>query len=487
MAKNKLIDEDFFARLIVKHATDSMVFTDADGLTLWANPPFTRMSGYTPDELIGKKPGSVLQGKDTDRATVVKISEAIRTRQTIRTELLNYAKDGTPYWIDLTITPVQDAKGKLTHFMSIERDITDSKLLAQKTSEALAAERAHQYERRLLSKMSEWLFSTQTIEELKDVVTKSMVKVFPNTEGALYIYSNSRDVLELTSSWVGLDFDAHLKAEECWALRRGRAYAFGSSDIDLPCAHGNDSDTPYFCLPIMAHGDTIGLLHIRFTDRSIQDLQDPTLATAHQQAFELALICAEQISLAAANVRLQSELQDRSVKDPLTGLWNRRWFMDMSQSQIQRARLDRQDYSLVMLDVDHFKRFNDAYGHDAGDAVLKQLAELLTKISTGNIFACRLGGEEFAVICYAMDRSDAALIFERLRQDLTALEISYDGKKLPPITMSGGIAMLREAEDINELLRRADDALYRAKDLGRDRVEIEGRLSDARGGKRKAG
>ena len=465
-------EADFFAPLIVRHVTDSMVFTDAKGLTIWANEPFSRMSGYTPDELHGKKPGSILQGADTDATTVAKISTAIKTRQTIRTELLNYAKDGTPYWIDLTITPVYDDQGELTHFMSIERDITERKLLAEQTTAALEAEQMRREERRTLSKMSEWLFAAQSIVELREVVTRSMSRLFPETEGSLYIYSNSRDVLEQTGGWGANPGDPHLKAEQCWALRRGRAYAYGMSDIDLSCSHGGLGATAYFCLPIIAHGDTIGLLHINYPDLPVSTLREPEATKTLSQAFELALICAEQISLAAANVRLQTELQDRSVKDPLTGLWNRRWFMDMAQSQVQRARTDGTDYTLIMLDVDHFKRFNDAYGHDAGDMVLKMLADCLSKFAVGNVFACRLGGEEFAIICNAMDPSDAAMIYERIRQDLAEMKIVYMNEKLPAVTISGGIAKLAPEEDIGSLMRRADTALYAAKSNGRDRIEF---------------
>ena len=470
--KHPKTDADFFAPLIVRHATDSMVFTDPDGLTLWANEPFSRMSGYTSGELIGKKPGAVLQGTDTDAATVARISTAIKMRQTIRTELLNYTKSGAPYWFDLTITPVYDDRGSLTHFMSIERDITESKLLAEQTAAALAAEQMQRQERRTLLKVSEWLFSAQNITELREVVTRSMSKLFPGTDGALYIFSNSRDVLERTGGWGAVPDDPHLKPVQCWALRRGRAFAYGMSDIDLSCSHGGLGDTAYFCLPIIAHSDTIGLLHISYPDLAVAALRDTTCAQAHAQAYELALICAEQISLAAANVRLQTELQDRSVKDPLTGLWNRRWFMDMAQSQFQRARADGSDYALIMLDVDHFKRFNDVYGHDAGDLVLKMLADSMSKFAVGNVFACRLGGEEFAIICNDMDPCDAEMIYERMRQDLANMKIVNMDETLPAVTISAGIAKLANDEDLGSLMRRADTALYTAKSNGRDRAEF---------------
>ena len=159
--------EETFAPLIVKHATDSMVFTDTEGLVLWANQPLMEMSGFELDEVIGKKPGAMLQGSKTDPATVAEIRAAIKARKTIRTELLNYTKSGDPYWIDLTITPVFDQSGELTHFMSIERDITDSKELTRKISAALSEEQTRRRERKVLSQMSEWLFAAQSLKSYR--------------------------------------------------------------------------------------------------------------------------------------------------------------------------------------------------------------------------------------------------------------------------------------------------------------------------------
>ena len=285
--------EETFAPLIVKHATDSMVFTDTEGLVLWANQPLMEMSGFELDEVIGKKPGAMLQGSKTDPATVAEIRAAIKARKTIRTELLNYTKSGDPYWIDLTITPVFDQSGELTHFMSIERDITDSKELTRKTSAALSEEQTRRRERKVISQMSEWLFAAQSLEELQNVVTRSMSRLFPETQGELYVYSNSRDVLDLVSSWGEPECSPHLHADQCWALRRGRGYAYGTSEIDFACDHVGAEDHPYFCLPIIAHGDTIGLLHITFSNLlAVRDKSD-VIAKVLAPSFEMAQICAE--------------------------------------------------------------------------------------------------------------------------------------------------------------------------------------------------
>ena len=476
------------ADLIVENATDSMVFTNPEGLTVWVNKPFVQMSGYDLSEMVGKKPGSLLQGPDTDPQTVAKIRAAVEARQTIRTEILNYTKDGCEYWIDLKITPIFDHDGRLTHFMSIERDVTEVKQLMRSTEAALVKEQERRRERKVLSQMSEWLFAAQCMEELQAVVARSMERLFPNTKGELFIYSNSRDILDRVSAWGAGHHPMHLQADECWGLRRGRAYSYGTSEIDFVCNHVDSENHPYFCLPIIAHGDTIGLLHITFLElqahaeaagrvcsKTAKARSGPSCEKTKEtlsSALDLAQICAEQISLAAANVRLQTELQNRSVKDALTGLWNRRWFLDMANREIRRAQASGTPLSLVMLDVDHFKKFNDAHGHDAGDAVLKVLAAHMSDVGSESIFPCRIGGEEFVLICSNATAYDASSVVGNLRQRLSEAHIVYSGSALPGVTVSAGVAELSHHEDLQSLMKRADEALYAAKRGGRDRAVI---------------
>ena len=188
--------------------------------------------------------------------------------------------------------------------------------------------------------------------------------------------------------------------------------------------------------------------------------------------LELAQMCAEQISLAAANVRLHSELRNKSVKDALTGLWNRRWFLEMAVQEIRRAETKGKPLTLAMIDADHFKKFNDAHGHDAGDTVLKVLASHLSDMDVPGCFPCRIGGEEFAVVCSGIDATRATDIMDGLRSGLSEAQILYSGKVLPRVTISVGVAEFASGEDLESLMRRADQALYAAKNAGRDRIVI---------------
>ncbi|MBO6756038.1 MAG: diguanylate cyclase [Roseibium sp.] len=465
-------DAELFSNLIAKHCTDSIVFTDPAGLTLWANTPFSIMTGYALEEIVGKKPGAVLQGPDTDPKTVADIRRALAAQKRIRTEILNYTRQGDPYWIDLTITPVHDSHGNLTHFMSIERDISDRKNHTEETEKSLLVEFERRRERKILSQMAEWLFAARSQAELQDIVAKSMDRMFPGTSGAFFVYSNSRDILKRVSHWGNPCSTSHLHANECWSLRKGRAYSYGTTEIYFSCEHAEDIDHVYFCLPIIAHGETIGMMHISFPDHPINETDCERLKDALTATWELSLICAEQVSLATANVKLQDELQQRSVKDTLTGLWNRRWFNETASREVQRANESGASLCLASIDIDHFKKFNDTFGHDAGDVVLKAFGVAMQEQFTGSWFPCRMGGEEFCVLCCAVSPEDVLSQLHELRKALAQGNLIYDGKKLPAVAFSSGVSVLETAEDLTSFIKRSDEALYESKMAGRNRDTV---------------
>lgn len=187
--------------------------------------------------------------------------------------------------------------------------------------------------------------------------------------------------------------------------------------------------------------------------------------------WDISLICAEQISLAIANVRLRQELQERSVRDPLTGLWNRRWFMERAAREFSLAAHEGRSLALISLDVDHFKSFNDRFGHEAGDLVLREVGQVLLANSDATILPCRTGGEEFVLICLDLDGQACLGRAEALREAIAALSLASGGRSLPQITISGGLALFgRDGLHLAEVLAASDRALYRAKAEGRNRI-----------------
>lgn len=463
-----------YASLIAEHGSDSIVVTGCDGYVVWSNPAFSSLSGYALEEMVGRKPGDILQGGETDPATVEAISKAVSERRPIRTEILNYTKSGTPYWIELNITPIFDEDGKHTHFMSIERDVTSRKELEKQARISQAREELRRDQRQHLSLANEWLHATKSLKELLTVVRKSMSFVAPNSSGALYLYSNSRDVLDLSCEWGDTDYQEHIEPDDCWALRRGRPYIYGLTDIEFSCPHQyNLPDHPSICIPILAHGDTIGLMTLTFDKISIRATPREEIDAQISTYCETALACSEQISLAIANVQLRQQLQDQSVRDQLTDLWNRRWFTDFAHRELNRAAHKGQNLSLISVDADHFKRFNDQHGHDAGDMVLKQISGIMREVFGTAMPPCRIGGEEFVIVAPETDADKAFELTERFREKIADHQIIYQDFLLPRITISAGIASFPEdGDDLSTLMRSADHALYAAKKGGRNLIVL---------------
>ncbi|AUQ75031.1 sensor domain-containing diguanylate cyclase [Phaeobacter sp. BS52] len=315
----------------------------------------------------------------------------------------------------------------------------------------------------LLGELNEWLQSSRSLDELFDMVARFMTHILPTAEGSVYVYSNSRDVLDGCASWNGGTHKDHIHPEECWGLRRGRTYEFGASEIDFVCEHAEPHDgRAYYCFPILAHGETVGLMHLR----ALSDVTEE-----FTQSKKLAQMCAEQISMAIANVRMRDQLHDQSVRDPLTGLFNRRHMTETLRKSINASQKSGIPLSLIAVDVDHFKKFNDNHGHDAGDMVLRAVGSVLEQACDGEEVACRPGGEEFTLILPGASQEDVMTKAELLRQAVEAIVVRYGEKALPGISISLGVAHYpRHGTMPQDLLRASDEALYEAKAKGRNQV-----------------
>jgi diguanylate cyclase (GGDEF)-like protein len=220
----------------------------------------------------------------------------------------------------------------------------------------------------------------------------------------------------------------------------------------------------YLCVPILAQGEALGIVHFQATEDS------PTFADSelsHKTTF------AGQVGLSIANIRLREALRSQSVKDPLTGLYNRRYLEETLERELRRAVRAEQSLGILMLDLDHFKRINDTYGHEAGDTVLRETADFLTKSVRVEDTVCRIGGEEFVIVLPTANAEAGRARAERIRSKLRELTILHQGQSLGRITVSIGVAELPvNGTSPKHLLEAADAALYRAKRDGRDRVVI---------------
>jgi diguanylate cyclase (GGDEF)-like protein/PAS domain S-box-containing protein len=350
------------------------------------------------------------------------------------------------------------------------RDITDRKQAERAVNAAHEQltgwvndlEQRHQ-EITLLNQMSDLLQACLTQEESCTVLTQLLPCLFPNSSGAIFLISDSQNPVEAITTWGTLTSQTLFVTHECFALRRGQPHFVENTGKGLCCHHLlRPLPSTYCCVPMVARGKAIGVLYF-------SPLATELLLPAQRQ---LAITVAQQIALALANLKLYETLQNQSIRDPLTGLFNRRYLEESLTRELYRAQRSHQPLSIIVIDVDHFKRFNDTFGHDAGDAVLRELGNFLQSNVRGSDVACRFGGEEMVLILPGASLVDARQRAEQLRQGVKQIKIKHH-QALGAITISLGVACYPEHADAKEpLIKAADAALYRAKAEGRDRVTV---------------
>ena len=321
----------------------------------------------------------------------------------------------------------------------------------------------------LLAQMGALLHACATREEACRIIARSMGELFPRLPAALYLANASGEDLKPVIAQGSLARTASpIVAADCWALRRGQVHVVSRDMGDLRCAHAGDETVRTLCVPLMAQGTALGVLHVRDSAANRKDGEDD----ANSASQALAETVAEQAALSLANLRLRDELRELSISDPLTSLYNRRFAQETLTREIHRAQREQGSIGVITFDIDFFKSVNDRYGHDAGDAVLKAVAaELQVSIRGGDI-ACRMGGEEFAIMMPGATLKVARQRAEELRAAIAALRLRHSQVDLPAVSLSCGVAAFPEhGVSADALLRAADQALYRAKEAGRNRVE----------------
>jgi diguanylate cyclase (GGDEF)-like protein/PAS domain S-box-containing protein len=325
----------------------------------------------------------------------------------------------------------------------------------------------HNREIGLLNDLGELLQGCHTVAEAYPVIGRSLGRLFAGDAGALFIFSASRNLVEAVAVWGEAPPPEQVFApDDCYALRRGQAQVGGEGAGAPPCAHVPRGTGAYLCVPLMSHGEAMGLLHI------LPASPDEDRLKGKQR---LAQTVAGQLGLALANLKMQESLREMAVRDPLTGLFNRRYLEETLEREFLRAARQAAPIALIMLDIDHFKRCNDTYGHDAGDVLLRELGAFLQRYCRGSDVACRYGGEEFILTLSDCSLETACQRAEEMRQAVKTLQVHHGHRTLEAITLSFGVAAFPEhGDNPDAVLNAADAAMYRAKQQGRDRVVAAG-------------
>ncbi|MCS6800766.1 MAG: diguanylate cyclase [Chloroflexota bacterium] len=443
----------------------------------------TRVFGYAPEEWYRDPELCAQVCHPDDRAKLVaprSPSEWASAPIVVRM----IRKDGRVIWTEHRVTPLLDERGEIVGFDAIVRDITESRRAEEKqreAAEALAAanqqltEKIVELEQRnrevaILRDMVELLQLCISTDEAYDIVARYGPQLFPRTRGSVAIIKASRNAVDRVCGWGDPQpGDPVFGPNDCWSLRRGRPHLAADLATSVTCPHLRQGvPTPSLCVPLASQGEAFGVLTLQMEDAR---------AVPESQA-RLASSVAEQIALALANLALREQLRSQSIRDPLTDLYNRRFLEETLERELMRAQRLGRPLSVMMIDIDHFKRFNDDYGHDAGDAVLREIAALLKSHTRAGDVACRYGGEEFVILLPELPEDVAARRAEELREAVHALAVFHRGRQHRALSVSIGVASSSLASSVEDLLALADAALYQAKHEGRDRVVVASRPAD---------
>jgi diguanylate cyclase (GGDEF)-like protein/PAS domain S-box-containing protein len=457
-------------------------------------------TGLTLEQMRGSAWKQIVH-PDEAESTFALWQNALRAGQPYEVEYRLRSKDGSFRWFLGRANPIRDTQGEIVKWFGTCTDIENQKQNQQILEEQIA-ERAvqladanvrlqeemlekdfarneldQQNERMvsdlkqrsqratMLAKMGELLQSCVSREEVFAAALGYAPKIFPTVPGAVAMLDSSRTVTEVTGSWSNCQLPATVfEPTSCWALRTGHPHLVVAGDSTAPCVHAASVKNTYLCTPILAQGETLGIVHFQATKEA--PALDPS-----ELSFKTTF--AGQVGLSLANIRLREALRTESIRDALTGLYNRRYLEETMEREVRRAARAVQSLGLLMIDLDHFKKFNDTYGHDAGDAVLRETAQFLAKGIRAEDFVCRFGGEEFIVILPTADQPASEARAERLRSKMRGLSVMHQGRTLGIITISVGVAVFpQHGMSPKELMAAADAALYEAKRGGRDQVAI---------------
>jgi diguanylate cyclase (GGDEF)-like protein/PAS domain S-box-containing protein len=454
-----------------------------DSRWLEVNQRLCDIVGYTREELLTLSFPEMTY--EADLAEDLKYVDQLRTGKisTYSVQKRYHQKGGSLVWVNVTVALRRDEQGEALYFIGVVEDITEIKgaeaalQAAREDLERRVEERTGDLQRlsgqlqtqveelelrnvesRVLSEMSELLQACFTFREIDQVVAQHASQLFQGLPGKLYAYGASRSGLEELVSWNGASSSNFLFGpEECWGLRRGRPFA--SSAGGLSCQHHHAVGAT-LCVTMLAQGETVGLLYLEGGEQAFTRRQE-----------QLAQTVAETVALAMVNLRLRETLRQQSIRDPLTGLFNRRYLEETFERELRRAERKGEGIGVVMLDVDRFKKFNDTHGHEAGDALLKALGALLKESIRAEDVACRYGGEEFTLLLPGVTQQQAFDRAEEVREAIAQLKVMNQGVVLEGVSASMGVATFpQHGRELAGLVRAADLALYRAKHEGRNRV-----------------
>src|SRR5437016_5093421 len=417
---------------VLEQTGEAVIIKDLNAVVTYWNGEAASLYGFSGLEAAGKTLRS-LHAADLSDAEYARLLERVRAGRATASFAERRKKNGDVIRVSLKTAPLLDSHGQLVGEITVARDITtlrrteealhaaqatlQARLVAirdtnRKLTREMSARRKADSDMRRnnqalaatirqlesihrdgadLSHMAELLQACTQRAEAYAIVRETGAQLFPDSYGSLFIYRESRDVLEHVTSWgSGPAQEKTLVPDECWALRLGNPH-FAPRKGTVRCRHAHDETESYVCMPIHGQGQLLGLFHIAIE-------VDPRSRRPARDADQRLRAMTDRVGPALANLKLRDSLREMALRDGLTGLYNRRYLEDVFSRELHRAERSGKPVAVVMIDIDHFKRFNDKHGHDAGDFVLSAVARAISNNIRPSDIACRYGGEELAVV-----------------------------------------------------------------------------------------
>jgi diguanylate cyclase (GGDEF)-like protein/PAS domain S-box-containing protein len=458
------------AQFTLDQSADGVYWIDQHGQHLYVNDAACAISGYTRAELLSMRVFDIAPHLSPEQWR--EHWQQYTEHGACTYESTHRRKDGTTFPVDVTTNYLRFNDRE--YLCSFVRDITERKRMEEELREAneqlklwIKELEQHNWEVTLLNGMADRLQTCTTTEQAYETIARYAAHIFLGQGGALYIFDECDTHVTARATWGEMPpAELEFAVEDCQALQNGRVYLVEDQADAVRCRHINvDPSVPYLCVPLINQSEKLGMLHLR--NEQIDSVQ------ARDQWKRVARMVADHLALALGNLLLRNRLHNQSIRDPLTGLFNRRYLKDTLEYALQAASRDHHCVGVVMLDIDHFKQFNDTYGHDGGDTLLRAFATLLQQYVRCQDVVCRYGGEEFTLILPGAPLDVTRRRAFDLCESIRHLYVEHEGRPLGRITASLGVASFPEhAATADALIKTADRALYRAKGEGRNRVII---------------
>jgi diguanylate cyclase (GGDEF)-like protein/PAS domain S-box-containing protein len=454
--------------------------TDEDGAIIFSNTKWKQFIGAKILEKEGGNAWYEALHPDDRKHCLDTFREAFISRGSFEMEYRLKRIDGEYRHILDTGEPYLHPNKKFAGFIGSSTDITERKIFEDQLQQSNSDMQQYNAEMKIINKLNSYLQVCRTLEETHPILFAYAQELFPSCSGSIYLLNEAKTVVESVVTW-GQNTETQIPVittDDCWSLRQGKNHNVHDTEHGLVCKHLTKCpENGYTCVPIIAQSEMVGMLHLQFPIFD-GELNQENISRRVEAKQRLANMTADNLALALVSLKLREALEIQSIRDPLTQLYNRRYMEETLDREFSRCFRAATELGLIMLDIDHFKSYNDVHGHDAGDLVLVEFTKMVNEKLRGVDVACRYGGEEFMLILPGAPLHVLEKRAELIHDDLTQLKINHQGSILKNVTVSIGISCYPlHAESPEALIKAADVALYEAKETGRNKTVVAGSLN----------